>query len=176
MELVAAVSRGLIALVFLASAASKVRPADHREFRASVRRTGLVPARAVRPAALLVVALEAAVVPLVLVPATAPLGAALAALLLVGFVGVIVVSVRTGRAVECRCFGAGATLGAQHVARNAFLLLACLGATQAPPPFTAGAAPQLACGFVVAGLLALAVTRLDDVLDLLRHRTVLRES
>lgn len=70
------------------------------------------------------VTVEVAIVVLLAVPVTARVGAALAALALLGFTAVIVAALRRGSLAACRCFGASTVpLGRRHVLRNGLLRL-----------------------------------------------------
>jgi hypothetical protein len=124
-----------------------------------------------RPAALLVVLGEAAVVPLLALPAPAAhrTGLALAAALLGAFAAAIALSLRRGSRTPCRCFGASATpLGPRHVVRN-LLLTAGAAAGAVAPASTAGLHPGGVLSAVFAGLLlGLLVTVLDDLIEALR--------
>ena len=104
---------------------------------------------------------------LLLVPG--PFAFVLGAGLLAAFTAAIAIAVRRGRTAPCWCFGVSSTpLGRSHVARNLFLIaVAVLGLAAAAAggsAVTAAAALAAGCG-VVAGLL---VTRLDDLMSLVR--------
>ncbi|WP_328855647.1 hypothetical protein OHB01_17295 [Microbispora hainanensis] len=140
--------RLLTGIVFLMSAVSKLRGRTaYEEFTAAIR--ALVPLLRLpaRPVAALVVTAEAAVAPLLAWPPTVLAGFCLALGLLVAFTVAIVVALRRGRRVPCRCFGASAVpVGPGHLARNAVLLAAATaGAVQA-------GAVQAGAGTVLAGL------------------------
>jgi uncharacterized membrane protein YphA (DoxX/SURF4 family) len=161
--------RCLLALVFLASAASKLRGRHaFRAFADSLRTMNLLPARVVVPVAGAVAAAEAAV-PLLLVPlpgaAVATVGFTVAAALLAAFTVVVAVVLHRGVPVSCRCFGeaAVAPFGRRHLARNVLLTVAAgIGAyaSLGDPGVTVRTA-------VLAGPLgmvgALIVVRLDDL-------------
>lgn len=160
-------ARVLLGVVFAVSAASKVRPADHRAFRRTVRdwTGGRLPAAP--PAAALVV-LEAAVpVLLALRPAA---GLALAVVLLAGFTAAILGRLRQGDAGACRCFGStDVPVSSVHVVRNAVLLAVALVGLLTGPG--AAAASRWDGSTLAAGGLALVlgvlVVRLDDLVALL---------
>ncbi|WP_407936533.1 MauE/DoxX family redox-associated membrane protein [Lentzea tibetensis] len=156
--------RLLLLGVFLVALVSKMRA--YREFERSL--TGLVPGKAIRPAAALTTAAEAAAVVLLALPHTGSLGFALAGLLLAAFVAGIVLGLRRGTTAPCRCFGASETpLGWPHVIRNAVLLCAAaLGLITGPavPTEIGGIAVTAAC----AAIAGLAVVRLDDLVALFR--------
>ncbi|MEV5742741.1 MauE/DoxX family redox-associated membrane protein [Microbispora rosea] len=123
--------RLLTGIVFLMSAVSKLRGrAAYEEFTAATRALVRLPAR---PVAALVVAAEIAIAPLLAWRPTVLAGFCVALGLLVAFTAVIVVALRRGRRVPCRCFGASAVpVGAGHLARNAVLIVvAAAGAVQA---------------------------------------------
>ncbi|WP_229398343.1 MauE/DoxX family redox-associated membrane protein [Micromonospora okii] len=160
--------RCLIGAVFLASALSKVSgrralPA----FVASLRALRLLPARAVKPVAVLIVATEFTLCGLLAapVPTAAAVGLAGAAALLLVFAAGIGTAVRRGTSAPCRCFGASTTpLGGRHVARN--LLLAGIAGLAAPAtaPGVGGATPTGLLLAATAGLVVAAlVVALDDL-------------
>ncbi|MGV9212717.1 MauE/DoxX family redox-associated membrane protein [Micromonospora sp. RB23] len=162
-------ARLLLALVFLAAVVGKLRTrAGFAEFVGSVGQFG-VPTRWTGPVARLAVAVEAAVVLLVAVARTAPLGLLLAAGLLGVLTAAIVSALRRDARPACRCFGAADTpIGARHVTRNVLLfavaLLGLLGWATAtgPPP----SAPTVLLAVGVAVPLAAVVVRLDDLVAL----------
>ncbi|MFB9236646.1 MauE/DoxX family redox-associated membrane protein [Plantactinospora siamensis] len=168
MRYVELTGRLLLALVFLAAVVGKLRSrAAFAGFVGSVEAFGLLPRRRVRPVAGLAVAVEAAVVPLLAVPAAAPAGYAAAAALLAVLTGAILAALRRGRRPACHCFGtAGAPIGPRHVVRNVLLfLVAAAGLAASPmagagPP--AGAAGRL-LALAAAAPLAALVVRLDDL-------------
>ncbi|WP_185949504.1 MauE/DoxX family redox-associated membrane protein [Microbispora sp. KK1-11] len=123
--------RLLTGIVFLTSAMSKLRGrAAYEEFTVATRALTRLPAR---PVAVLVVAAEVAVAPLLAWPPTMLAGFCVALGLLVAFTVAIVVALGRGRRVPCRCFGASAVpVGPGHLARNAVLIVAAAaGAIQA---------------------------------------------
>ncbi|GGK99299.1 methylamine utilization protein MauE [Planomonospora parontospora subsp. parontospora] len=162
--------RALLAVVFAAAVAGKVRGrAAFGEFVSSIVALGVLPRRASVAAAYALTAAEAAAVLLLAWPPTVPLGFAAAVGTLAVLTGGILATLRRGRRVPCRCFGASAApLGRVHVARN--LVLAALGgaglaawsAAGASAPHPAGAVLAL----VAAGVGALLVVRLDDLMEL----------
>jgi hypothetical protein len=116
--------RCLLATVFAIAFAGKVRQvARFRQFMSSIQKLAILPEATARYAASFIVAGEgAATVLLVVLPRA---GFALAAVLLVVFIGVVIRSVRGGIFAECRCFGgAGAVMSNAMIVRN-LLLLAC---------------------------------------------------
>jgi hypothetical protein len=157
--------RCVIGVVFLVSAWSK-RPGSFKEFSDSLAAMRLLPARSVVPVAAFVVFVEAAVVLLmVLLPAP---GFALAVVLLLAFAGSIGVVLRRGVQASCRCFGGSgaAPFRPHHIVRNLVLVavaVAGLVAVLTGPALTWQAA---ALGAVPGAVVALLVTRLDDLVAL----------
>ncbi|WP_161627929.1 MauE/DoxX family redox-associated membrane protein [Microbispora catharanthi] len=149
--------RLLTGIVFLMSAVSKLRGrAAYEEFTVATRALTRLPAR---PVVALVVTAEVAVAPLLAWPPTMLAGFCVALGLLVAFTVAIVVAMRRGRRVPCRCFGASAVpVGPGHLARNAVLIAAAAaGAVQAgigAVPAWTGAVPA---GLGPAGLAAVAL-------------------
>ncbi|MER6809268.1 MauE/DoxX family redox-associated membrane protein [Spirillospora sp. NPDC000708] len=172
-EVVTAV-RVLLALVFVASAAGKLRGRGaYARFTAATAR--LVPrpvaATGTRWIAAAVVGAEAAVVVLLVLPATAAAGFALAAVLLAAFTAAIVRALARGDRAPCACFGdADTPLGPRQVVRNLSLAtaaLAGLGATLSGGSHLPGATGAL---FAVAAgcFAALLVLAADDIIELFR--------
>ncbi|MEV5828000.1 MauE/DoxX family redox-associated membrane protein [Spirillospora sp. NPDC052242] len=166
----------LIGITFVLAALSKVRDrASFNAFVDAVRGLGVTPRRRADRVAVAAVGAEAAV-PLLLGIAlagrtAAPLVAGLvtALALLTVFTAIILVSMRHGDRVTCRCFGASGTpMGWRHVARNALLstaVLVALVSESASPGAridAGGAAIAAATGCVAALLVAF----LDDIVDL----------
>lgn len=166
MELVSAACRATLVLVFLVSGTSKLRRGEVRALAETVGGSGLVRRGAAGAVARGVVVLELLVVVLVVAVPTARAGAALAAVLLTGFLVAIALSLRTGAGLTCRCFGVRAeAVGRRHLVRNGALLAVCAGAVAAPPPLTPAHAPVLVCAALLAATAALVVVLLDDVID-----------
>ena len=135
-------------------------------FVASLADFGLWRAR--RPVAYAVIAAEAAVVPLALL--LAPVGLALAALLLLAFAGTIAVTLSRGARPSCRCFGAkSAPLRGAHVARNLVLAALALAGLFAGDHAFAGA--PLAVGAILAAVALLVLATFDDLVDVLAPRS-----
>ncbi|GGZ43245.1 hypothetical protein GCM10010387_41930 [Streptomyces inusitatus] len=155
--------------VFAVALVGKARGrAAFQEFAASITALRLLPAGASRAAAVLVTAVEAAVVVLLVPSSTVLAGFALAVLLLLALTAGIVLALRRGRSAPCRCFGASVTpLGPVHVVRNLLLALAGTGglaamAAGAPdgwPPHLGGSL----IAAVSAAVVLLLVVRLDDL-------------
>jgi hypothetical protein len=158
-------SRCVIGVVFLVSAWSK-RPGSFTQFSDSLATMRLLPARAVVPVAGVVVGLETVVVLLMaLLPAP---GFALAVVLLLGFAGAIAVVLRRGVQASCRCFGGSgaAPFRVHHIVRNLVLVAVAVAGFVA---VLAGAAltwQAVALGAVPGVVVALLVTRLDDLVAL----------
>ncbi|KAB8194655.1 methylamine utilization protein MauE [Nonomuraea phyllanthi] len=156
----------LIGAVFAVSAFTKLRGrAAMRSFASSLT---MLPARLRLAAAGVVAAGEAAVAALMVVPRA---GLPLAGVLLCGFCAVIVITMRQGLRVPCRCFGSsGSHLGPVHLVRNGLLLtVVALGwtalAVSGAPPTVA----QLAIA-VPAGLAgAILMIAWDDIADLFKE-------
>jgi Methylamine utilisation protein MauE len=163
MEYVRAGCASLIALVFVASAVSKMR--DFDGFARSLPALAPVGPVLVRPLAMVVVVAEAATPVLLVIPPVTSYGFALGFVLLAAFTGAIAVAVRRGRHAPCRCFGVSSTpVGPRHLVRNTALSsMAALGGLapqQIPPP--AGLAVAAAAGLIGAIL----IVSFDDIVDL----------
>lgn len=173
-EQLAVAARCLIGVVFVLSAAGKLRSRTaFAEFARSGRAlTGaLLGGRPIGRAAGLwlgvaVVTAEVAVVALLAVTATARAGFALAVALLLAFTAGLLAEMRRGTSVPCRCFGASGTpIGRRHIVRNAALI------TLSVAGFAAGsvAGPSLLphpAAVAAGAVLALVVARLDDLVEL----------
>lgn len=160
----------VVAGVFALSSAGKLR--DPAGFARSLEPFG-IGARARRPLAGALIATELVVVPLVLWRPLAAAGLFLAAGLLALFAAAIARTVRAGRRVRCRCFGAdGAVLRPAHAWRNgalAGLALAggALAATDPAGTIEAGGAVVVAAA---AAAVLLLLWAFDDVAELLAPR------
>ncbi len=158
--------RCLVAMVFVLSVSGKVRSrTGFAEFIGSVGT--LVPRWRSRRRSIAagVVAVEAVIVVLLAVPATARVGAALAAAAVLGFTAVILAALRRGSMAPCRCFGVSTVpLGRRHVVRNGFLLAAvavAAAADQVPSD------PVWVALAVTAGVIgAVFVALFDELVDL----------
>ncbi|MFI7464923.1 MauE/DoxX family redox-associated membrane protein [Nonomuraea sp. NPDC049646] len=172
MQYVDVACRLLLLTVFALALASKVTSRTAwREFVESVRAMRVARGEAARPVAVAAAVAEALVVVLAAIPLSWAGTAAfvLAAGLLACLTVAIVLVVRRGAAVTCRCFGASTTpMGVPHVVRNLVLLAVALlglaGAAAAQPADLALAAIVGVFG-AVAGLL---MSRWDDLTALLR--------
>ena len=120
------VSRFGLAAMFLFAAGAKLYTA--RDFAANV--ANLVGANWSWPVTVLVIAVELLAALLLIAPCTVRLGAALAALLLVGFAAyaLFYVYVQHGEPLECGCFGGiiASQLGVKTALRNLALLVPAL--------------------------------------------------
>nr|WP_236666965.1 MauE/DoxX family redox-associated membrane protein [Nonomuraea sp. K271] len=159
-------ARALLAVVFFAAVVSKTRARrEFAEFRDSVAAIGprWLPAG---PAAVAVVAVEAAAVVLLAVPGTRLAGYALVAVLLIAFCAGIGRAIFARQSVRCQCFGAGGgQLGPQHLVRNGLLIaVAVAGAIAGGLPTSA---PAMLIALVAGAFLGLLTTRWEDVAFLL---------
>ncbi|MEU7936504.1 MauE/DoxX family redox-associated membrane protein [Microbispora bryophytorum] len=160
--------RLLTGIVFLMSAVSKLRGrAAYEEFTVATRALTRLPAR---PVAALVVAAEVAVAPLLAWPPTTLAGFCVALGLLAAFSVAVVVALRRGRRVPCRCFGASAVpVGPGHLARNAVLIVAAAaGAVHAGTgtvPADLGAA-GFAGAALAAGAAAVLLSAIGEIAGL----------
>jgi hypothetical protein len=165
-------TRSLIGVVFLASSLSKtVGRGAFGAFVASLRGLELLPAKACRPMALLVIVAEHAAWLLLLVgwsTAVVVAGFLVAAGLLVAFATAIALAVRRSVRQPCRCFGASTTpLGGRHIVRNAILTaVAVLGVVTAPATGTSQDSGGTAMAVLTGLLLGTLVALLDDILEL----------
>ncbi|GIH95209.1 MauE/DoxX family redox-associated membrane protein [Planobispora siamensis] len=173
MEYVLVCCRTLIGVVFVVSAAGKMRSRDaYASFRAAAGelapRVPVVPAALVPPA---VVAGELAVAVLLAVPGAAGAGFATALVLLSVFTAAIAMAVRSRRRVACNCFGtSSAPVGPAQLVRNGVLLTAGLigmvltVTVTNPAPEGAGFVTAAVAGLAGAGLVLLT----EDIAELFR--------
>ncbi|MER5625692.1 MauE/DoxX family redox-associated membrane protein [Streptosporangium sp. NPDC002544] len=161
-----AACQGLLAVVFLVSAASKLRGGQAlRAFATSL--ASMLPVRGDRalPVAVAVTAAEVIVVVLLAVPPTRGAGFAAATALLVVLTSGVAVVLTRGGAEPCRCFGASSTpLSGRHLIRNLLLIVVALAGLTGP-------AGQHSSTWSIVALLAgacagLLVTMLDDLVAL----------
>ncbi|MET9629754.1 MauE/DoxX family redox-associated membrane protein [Lentzea sp. NPDC006480] len=155
----------LCGLVLLISAVSKVRGrSDYADFVASVPAFG-VPARWIRPFAVLTVVAEFGIALLLLVGFWTA-GLVLAAGMFAVLTAVVWRAVSRRSGAVCRCFGrARTTLTHRHTARNAFLLgVAVLGLSAVDNAFDPAVAGLAAAVGVIGAVL---VVRFDDLADLI---------
>ncbi|MGB2568612.1 MauE/DoxX family redox-associated membrane protein [Micromonospora citrea] len=164
-------SRWVMFVVFAVSAGAKLRNrAAFRAFEAGLAAMEVVPRQVRRPVAVTVVAAEALVPVLVLVPATALSGLVVTLALLTGFTLAVLAVTTRGRSVSCPCFGAKvAPFGRRHLVRNTALIMVAVAGLLSGATVTDGAATTggvfLAIGAAV--VLAALVVVFDDVADLL---------
>jgi len=174
MNYVGVAARVLVAAVLLHAALGKARSPRAQAALTDVLRALPGIGRRAAGAAQVLIAAEVSIAVLALTPATARLGAALAAALLAGFTGGTgwLVYRRVGAA--CNCFGGtGVLLRRDHVARNAALAsVAVLAALAGPAPDLDRTGALTAA--VVGCLVALLVTRWDDLAGLLAPPAAVR--
>jgi uncharacterized membrane protein YphA (DoxX/SURF4 family) len=161
--------RLLIGIVFAASAYSKLR--SRSEYRGFAQWLGGLPLPGPfrgAAAAVAVAAIETAIVLLLIPTVTAPVGLVLSAVTLAAFATGTFVTVRTGTATPCRCFGAAdSPMSGWHVVRDALLaLVAAAGAASAASP--AHSAGGIALSLAVAVTVAVPVVLFDDLLSVFR--------
>ncbi|MFI6595862.1 MauE/DoxX family redox-associated membrane protein [Nonomuraea sp. NPDC050536] len=162
----------LIAAVFLASAFSKIRSKRQFElFTASAVELGLPSFVPSRLGAAAIVAMEAAVSPLLLLLPV--VGFCLAVALLAVFITGIVRVHRAGEKVACRCFGGDSQtpLGPRHVVRNALLIAVALAGALTAFSSAESVHPAILIAAAGAGLIGSVVFILfDDISDLFAMR------
>lgn len=128
MTLLAISLRTLLGVVFALALGGKVRSRrSFADFAASLYEIRWLPAPVRSAAPVAVVAVEAASVLLVAVPATVAFGFGLVAATMVVFTASVGWSLRHGDTVRCQCFGADSgAMGASQIARNCLLLAAAV--------------------------------------------------
>ena len=158
-----AVSRYSLALVLCVAAIGKIRSRD--DFESSVRAMTGLSVRHVPRLADAVIVSEISAAALLAVPRTGPLGALLAAALLISFTVLILRLISRHESVACSCFGASnSPAGWLQVGRNLLLLaMAAVSAFAWQPDLRPG---LLTAGFAVVAVAAL-VASLEDVVFLL---------
>ena len=159
MPFVVVTAQFLLAAVFAVSAVAKVR--DGSAFRRFVTALALP----VRLSTVGVVTAELVVAGLLIVPATAPAGFAVALVLLAVFSAALGIGLRRDIPLSCGCFGSSSTpAGRAELVRNGVLAVVAVAglagsAVAAPLPFDSG--------FVATGALGLAaaivIVRFDDL-------------
>jgi hypothetical protein len=158
--------RALLTVVFFAAATGKIRRGGFAEFVASLAPIRWIGPAARRPAAAATVVAEAATVLLLWIPGTAPAGYLLAIGSLAAFTATLVISLRQGATLRCRCFGHDAgPVRPHHVARNLGLVaVAGLGlATAATLTTTATTPAGWALAILTGAVAGLITTRWDDL-------------
>jgi hypothetical protein len=162
MQLIEIAIRTALAAVFAIAAASKLRSrAAFDDFVDTLPELGPPSLATVAGAA--VVALELAAPVLLLASPRA--GLVLVMALLGGFTAVMVVTLRTGGSMTCRCFGASEQpIGAGHVVRNALLIAAAAGAAWlgvGDPSHPGGA--EVGVAMALGAISGVLITRWDDL-------------
>jgi hypothetical protein len=168
------VARTLLFGVFVFSLAGKVRGrAAYADFADSVAALWPGPRRWIRVVSVATVAAEAAVVVLLVAPATAVAGLLAAAGILAVFTAAILSAVHRRERAPCRCFGRSDTaLGTPHVVRNAVLLLvSLLGLVGAAADTPARHPGGMALALALAAVALLLVLRFDDVVAVVAPRS-----
>jgi hypothetical protein len=175
MDYVVLVCRCVVGLVFVASVVGKLRGRKpYAGFVAATGRLGpgwvvsRVPAGVVAGG---VIAAEAAVPVLVVLPGTTWVGFVLADLLALAFAATVLAALRRGDRAPCHCFGGSARpVGGVHLVRNLVLAvaaglgLAAAAAAAAGPTEPAGVVAAVVAGAVVAAVVVTA----DDLAELFR--------
>ncbi|MCA2213524.1 MauE/DoxX family redox-associated membrane protein [Jidongwangia harbinensis] len=159
-----------LAFVLAAAVAGKLRSAESRdEYTRMFRDVGL-PSALRRPAAAGLVAAELATLVLLVLPWTASVGAAAAVLLFATLTAGVHQIVRSERKVTCNCFGGGgdAELSTVHVFRNLFLVGLSVAALLLSLDGGSADLAQMAVAAFGAVIIAAVVSRLDELVDLLR--------
>lgn len=177
MALLATGCRCLLAVVFVLSVSGKVR--SRTGFEGFVGSVGTLVPRwrsRRRSIAACVVAVETVIVVLLAVPATARVGAALAAVVLLGFTTAILAALRRGSMASCRCFGVSTVpLGWRHVVRNGLLLaaVAVAGAADRVPSDPAWVVLAVISG-VIGGVFVALFDELVDLFASTSRRSVVK--
>lgn len=127
------IARAIIALVFSFSALSKIcSTRAWAAFVESVEKIGLSAGRA-RVAAVVVVTREIAIAIVTVRFHESAYGPSLAIVVLLGFCAIINYSIRSGRKVECRCFGGSSRpFSYAHILRNSILIAVSVLSLVAP--------------------------------------------
>lgn len=167
MELVAAAARIVIFTAFAVSTLQKVAAVSR--FAEQIADYQVVPYRASRAAAVFVIAAEALIAALILVPATAVHASIAGAILLGAFVAAQIGVVRAGRVVSCGCFGGQGDLDRvdTHSIVRALLLaaIALAGALEGSSEMTPAVVP-VAIGLVCVVFVGSELARLfADIAD-----------
>jgi hypothetical protein len=121
------VVRALLIVVFAVAAVSKLRSGDEfRDFVSSLKGMDYVRSASL-PLAVLIVSFELLSVACLAIRQAVRVGFVFSTVTLLILTVGVAAAVRSGRQVECRCFGAdGGILARRHLARNSFLLIASL--------------------------------------------------
>ncbi|GAA3246412.1 MauE/DoxX family redox-associated membrane protein [Nonomuraea helvata] len=172
MQYVDVASRLLLLTVFALALGSKVSSRSAwNEFVRSIRTMAVIDNAKAPAAAVATAVAEAGVIVLAVIPLrwAGSLSFVLAAGLLGCLTVAVIMVVRRGAAVPCRCFGASTTpLGVEHVVRNGILIaiaLLGLGASLVNGSFEPGFG--IVAG-VFGAVLGVLMSRWDDLVSLLR--------
>ncbi|SCF26612.1 hypothetical protein GA0074695_4961 [Micromonospora viridifaciens] len=158
--------RSAIALVFLAAAAGKLR-AGVDAFAASILDVVRVPARHARLLAGLVITGELIVAGLLVVPRSALVGLATAALLTVALVAVVITALQRGSGARCACFGVRSTpFGKRHVLRNLLMIGVVATGAWFHLPASAYRPQHYLLGVLVGLVVAALLVAFDDIAEL----------
>ncbi|NUR62931.1 MAG: hypothetical protein HOV87_30400 [Catenulispora sp.] len=158
--------RTLLGVVFAVALGGKVRSRrSFADFAASLHELRWLPGPARAAAPVAVVAVEAASIVLLAVPATVPWGFGLTFLTLAVFTASVGWSLRRGETVRCRCFGTDSgPMGGWELARNGVLLVAAgAGLLASATGPASGAAAGSAVAAVAGALAAALIVRWDDL-------------
>jgi hypothetical protein len=164
-------ARTMLGLVLATAVLTKLRGREvFRAFRDAVGALGLLPGYAVTPAAGSALVIEASLCAAMWHPATRRFGLLATAVLLLGYAGLMRISIRSGRRGSCPCFGArqGRPIGYAHVVRNTLLAgTAAVAAVPAGSGLPVHPAPAGLVVAVLAGVLAaLLIIWFDDLAEL----------
>ncbi len=120
------VVRVILGLIFVLAGFAKAF--DARSFMLTVQQLDLLPAPAILPAAIVVIACEICFGLALLVGFQTRISAGLLAAMLLSFVAVISFAMVHGKAVDCGCFGSMApeSLGLGVILRDILLIAGCL--------------------------------------------------
>ncbi|MEV4641146.1 MauE/DoxX family redox-associated membrane protein [Actinoplanes sp. NPDC049548] len=165
--------RALLTAVFATAAIGKMRPGGFAGFVASLAPIRWIGAAARRPAAVATVAAEAAAILLLWIPGTALAGYLLAVGALAVFTATLVIGLRQGTTLRCRCFGYDAgPVRPHHVARNLGLgVVAVLGLAAAATTTMATDPAGWAIAILVGAVAGLVTIRWDDLAFVLSSPT-----
>jgi hypothetical protein len=165
--------RCVVGLVFVASVVGKLRGRDsYAGFVMATRRLG--PGWVARvPVGLVaggLIAAEAGVLVLLVLPGTSWMGFLLAGLLALAFGAAVMAALRRRERLPCNCFGISARpVGGVHLIRNVVLALAAGLGLAAGAPAAGPLQPAGVVAVVVASaVVAVVVVTADDVVDLFR--------
>lgn len=177
---VALTCRLVLIAVFLVAVVTKIRGRQaFLDFRDAVQR--MLPWTPTGAAGLTgwsvaVVLGEAMTVTLLAVPASVPVGFAVAGGVLLVFTAGIARGIRSGTGGACRCFGVASTpLSARHLVRNGLLLaVTALGLAASTMPGSGWHAAGVVLSLVTAGVVASTIVAFDDLASLFAEPTTTR--